>query len=80
MMNELLSNLYLLHTTPLGRERIRKNLQLTGEDPVAFCRELLSHPACHIFRQGKNWYGEKDCIRITVNAHSHTIITAHRTE
>lgn len=32
---------------------------------------------CHIYRQGKNWYCEIDNIRITVNACSYTIITAH---
>ncbi|MBQ6478764.1 MAG: DUF3781 domain-containing protein [Erysipelotrichaceae bacterium] len=33
---------------------------------------------CHIYRDGKNFYCEYEDIRITVNASSYTIITAHR--
>ncbi|HRF36049.1 MAG TPA: DUF3781 domain-containing protein, partial [Clostridia bacterium] len=29
-------------------------------------------------RQGKNWYATIDNVKITINAHSYTIITAHK--
>lgn len=75
----LLKTLPLLHTTPLGACRIRDNLSLgEGTDPVAWCRAAISDPETAISRRGKNWYATTaDCI-ITVNARSHTIITAHR--
>lgn len=67
-----------LHTTSLGEKRIIRNLQLTpGWDAVSFCREVLLSPDSRIYRSGKNWYGEYGDIRITVNAGSFTIITAH---
>lgn len=75
----LLSNLNQIHTTPMGSERIRKNLSL-GEsitDVVDFCKKKISSSDCKITRQGKNWYCEIDGIYITVNAYSYTIITAH---
>ena len=66
-----------LHTTDMGIERIRRNLRLPADtDPVAFCRELICAEDSRIYRQGKNFYCEKDGARITVNAGSLTIITA----
>ncbi len=75
----LLSNLNKIHTTPMGSERIRKNLSLDESitDVVDFCKKKISSPDCKITRQGKNWYCEIDGICITVNAYSYTIITAH---
>ncbi len=77
---ELLNNLSQLHTTPMGVERIRKNLCLSESinDVVDFCKKLISSSDCSIYRQGKNWYCEKDGMCITVNAYSFTIITAHK--
>ena len=77
--NELLQNLHKLHTTPMGMDRIRRNLGL-GEDVsdvVEFCRNAIIRDDCQITRQGKNWYCEISDIIITVNAYSYTIITAH---
>ena len=74
----IIENLAKIHTTIMGAERIKKNLQLGDNDPVNYCKEKISDNRCHIYRQGKNWYCEIDGIRITVNAHSYTIITAHR--
>lgn len=74
----LLQNLDLIHTTPMGVERIRRNLSLNEEDVVAWCRDRIADPAAVIDRRGKNWYvNTADCV-ITVNAHSYTIITAHK--
>ena len=69
-----------LHTTQLGEERIKRNLSLETDDVVSWCKEVIrtySADDSHVERRGKNWY--VDCVKfvITVNAHSHTIITAH---
>lgn len=74
---ELLLHLAQLHTTEMGRERIRRNLGLGEEDPVAWCRAYTQAPASQISRRGKNWYIETEGCIITVNASSYTIITAH---
>ncbi len=79
--NALLQNLERLHTTPMGIERLRRNLLLSesGEpDVVAWCRDRIADPGAVISRRGKNWYVNLDDCIITVNAHSYTIITAHR--
>lgn len=68
-----------LHTTPMGAERIRRNLGVTAGDIVAWCKEQVSH-AKNITRLGKNWYAYTKRGVITINAHSHTIITAHKTK
>lgn len=72
-----------LHTTQLGEERIKRNLSLETDDVVSWCKEVIrtySADDSRVERRGKNWY--VDCARfvITVNAHSHTIITAHNKE
>lgn len=73
----LLSHLDELHTTALGVERIKRNLSLTVEDVVDWCRDIIRNPQSRIRRNGKNWYIENDKCVITVNAHSYTIITCH---
>lgn len=75
---ELLLNLDKLHTTDLGIIRIKENLSLNIEDVVAWCREKIQNPDAVICRRGKNWYVEIEYCEITVNAHSYTIITAHK--
>ena len=75
--NELLiENIDRLHTTPMGIDRIKRNLQLDTDDVVGYCKNLILNPQCRIARQGKNWYCEIGKTRITVNAYSYTIITA----
>lgn len=79
-MNEkeiLISNIDKLHTTAMGVDRIKRNLKLDTSDVVAYCKQKIMEKDCHIYRQGKNWYCEIDNIRITVNAYSYNIITAH---
>ena len=78
--NELLKNMDKLHTTEAGAERIQRNLSLdTGTgDVVDWCKTKIHSANAVITRKGKNWYvNAEDCI-ITVNAHSYTIITAHK--
>ncbi|NLO84189.1 MAG: DUF3781 domain-containing protein [Clostridiales bacterium] len=77
MTVELLANLDKLHTTQLGIERIRKNLGLDTSDIVTWCKQKIEK-ADNIVRQGKNWYLYIGHAMITVNAHSFTIITAHK--
>lgn len=75
---ELLSDIDRLSTTALGLARIKKNLSLSTDDPVAWCKTKIRAADAVITRKGKNWYINVDGCRITVNAYSLTIITAHR--
>ena len=76
-MNDLIENIEKLHTTEMGIERIKKNLSLEACDVVKWCRERILDKSAIIERAGKNWYVTIGSYRITVNAHSYTIITAH---
>ena len=71
-----MDNLDKMHTTELGVLRIRKNLNLDADDVVKWCREKIKK--AYITRKGKNWYAHVDDFILTVNAHSFTIITAHK--
>ena len=64
-----------LHTTKLGINRIKKNLNLKDEDVVEYCKNKMLDK---YFKKGKNYYFEIDNIIITVNATSYTIITAKK--
>jgi hypothetical protein len=76
--NDLLLNLDKIHTTELGIERIKKNLDLGIDDVVKWCKHKIKDTNSHISRKGKNWYiNINDCV-ITVNAYTYTIITAHK--
>ncbi len=79
MKNELLENIEKLHTTPMGVDRIRRNLALGDnvKDVVAWCRQKILDTNADITRQGKNWYVKINGCEITVNAYSFTIITVH---
>jgi hypothetical protein len=74
---DLLHHIDKLQTTVMGIERIRKNLSLEVSDVVAWCREQTAI-AHRIERSGKNWYVHTGDIVLTINAHSYTIITAHK--
>lgn len=77
-MNELIKNIDKLHTTEMGVERIKRNLSIETDDVVAWCKEKILNKDALIERLGKNWYATVDNCKITVNAHSYTIITAHK--
>ena len=77
-MCDLITNIEKLHTTELGIERIKRNLQLDTENVVGWCKQQILSPDCAVSRKGKNWYVEASSAIITVNAHSYTIITAHK--
>jgi hypothetical protein len=71
----------VLHTTELGAMRIRRNLGLNVDDVVDWCkRVVLAADENDIVRKGKNWYVKGDGFVLTINAVSHTIITAHKTK
>lgn len=74
----LRDNIDRVHTTEMGVDRIRRNLHLDDVDVVEYCKDKVLDKHCNIYRQGKNWYCETDDLKITINAHSYTIITAHR--
>ncbi len=76
--SELILNLNKLHTTNLGIKRIKRNLCLDVDDVVSWCRNKIEEPNSSIIRKGKNWYVEANVCKITVNAYSYTIITAHK--
>ena len=79
MANEYPFSITDLHTTPLGAERIRRNLDLEESiDVVNFCRTFILEDFAKFERKGKNWYVTAGHVRITINAHSNTIITAHK--
>lgn len=73
----MLRNLDRVHTTELGLVRIKRNLGLDTYDVVAWCRQKIVD-ADSMTRRGKNWYVHAGGIKITVNANSFTIITAHK--
>lgn len=77
-MNDLLKNIDKLHTTELGVMRIQRNLSLSNVDVVEYCKSKITDKNAQITRQGKNWYTTIDNVKITINAHSYTIITAHK--
>lgn len=76
-MKDLIENIDKLHTTEMGAERVKRNLRLETGDVVQWCRRRILDGGAEIERAGKNWYVTVDGCRITVNAHSCTIITAH---
>lgn len=75
----LIDNIDKIHTTEMGIGRIKRNLRLdiADADVVEYCKSKLLDSKCCIYREGKNWYCEIEDIKITVNAYSYTIITAH---
>lgn len=53
-MNDLLLNIEKIHTTTMGSERIRKNLNIDC-DVVEFCKCKIVDKNCLIYKKGKNW-------------------------
>ena len=77
MDNDLLKNIDKIHTTEMGSERIKRNLELETDDVVNWCKRKTEQ-ADEIIRKGKNWYVSTENSIITINAHSYTVITAHK--
>ena len=73
----LAENTGRLHTTKMGAERIKRNIQLDADNAIRLCQTaILNNTAC-AERIGKNWYITVNSFILTVNAHSYTVITAH---
>jgi len=75
--SNLLNNIEKIHTTELGSVRIRRNLELETKDVVKWCKQKIRQ-ADNVYKKGKNWYVSFENCVITINAHSYTVITAHR--
>ena len=76
-MNDIIINIDKMHTTKLGIERIKKNLNIK-HDVIKYCQNIILNPNSIIYKKGKNWYCKLDNIIITINSYSYTIITAHK--
>lgn len=76
----LLLNIDKIHTTLLGEERIRKNINIDNNNVVDYLKSKIVSKKCKRYKKGKNWYCEIDNIIITINSCSYTIITAHLTK
>jgi hypothetical protein len=69
-----------LRTTPMGADRIRRNLGLDCDDVIAWCRNVVQNtPGKFVIRKGKNWYVHGDGFVLTINASAVSVITAHKT-
>ena len=75
---KLLNDLDKVHTTEMGVDRIKRNIEVDVDDIVAYCIDKIKQENAVIERKGKNYYVSVDGIIITVNASSYTIITAHK--
>lgn len=74
----LLAHIDKIHTTSMGKDRIRTNLGLDNSiDPVEYTISIVSSLESKITRTGKNYYIEFENKIFTINAYSYTIITAH---
>ena len=74
----LLNNIHKLHTTKLGIDRIKKNLELDSNNIVEYIESLILNENSNIYKKGKNFYCEVNNIKICINSSSYTIITAHK--
>ena len=75
---EVLNNIDKVHTTEMGVDRIKRNIDVDVEDIVKYCIEKIKQDNAVIERKGKNYYVTVDGIIITINASSYTIITVHK--
>jgi len=81
---DLFNNIEKIHTTELGIMRIKRNLGLETKnvetkDIVNWCKQKIKQ-ADDVYQKGKNWYVSFENCIFTINAHSYTIITAHKKE
>ncbi|MCL1831118.1 MAG: GNAT family N-acetyltransferase [Oscillospiraceae bacterium] len=77
MNQESQGELYPLHCTELGLQRINRNLLIPEKDVIEWCSHAIEQ-ADMIMELGKNRYVYKEGIVITINRHSNTIITAKK--
>lgn len=80
-MNDLWQNMDKIHTTELDAVRIKRNLDLETDDVVKWFKTVTLEAGkteLYMTLRGKNWYVYTLYFVITINAHSYTIITAHK--
>jgi len=73
----LIMNIDKIHTTKLGTNRIKNNLNLGFHDVILYCKNRILSKNSVVYKKGKNYYCVIDNIIITINSYSYTIITAH---
>lgn len=73
---ELINNINKIHTTKLGEQRIKNNLDVSN-DVVDYLKEKVTDNKCLVYKKGKNYYCEIDNMIITINSYNYCIITAH---
>lgn len=74
---KLISNIDRVHTTTMGYDRIKRNLNIES-DPVNYCIDKIKDDNSIVYKKGKNYYIEINNIVITINSSLYTIITAHK--
>ena len=78
MKDIVLSNIDKIHTTKMGIDRIKRNLNLDNIDVVEYIKKIILDNKSNIIKKGKNYYCTLDDIIVTINSYSYTIITAKR--
>lgn len=76
-MKDLINNIDKIHTTDLGIERIKKNLEINN-NIIEYLKTIILDKESTISKKGKNYYVENKNIIITINSYSYTVITAHK--
>ncbi|HBB05501.1 MAG TPA: conjugal transfer protein [Firmicutes bacterium] len=74
----LLANIERIHATERGEERLIQNLKLANRNPIRYVKDVLRNPKSHVYKKGKNFYCEYNHVRLTINASTFTMITAHK--
>ena len=74
----VIENIGRIHTTEMGIERIKKNLELNNVDVVEYCKEIIKNKKSDVEKKGKNYYVYFEDKILTINSSSFTIITAHK--
>ena len=77
MKDELIKNIDLIHTTKLGEERIKRNLNIFS-DVILFTKKMILNDNSEITKVGKNYYVNVNNICITINSYNYCIITAKK--
>lgn len=73
----LLSNIDKIHTTLLGSERIKKNINIKDNE-IEYIKKIILDKESIIYKKGKNYYCEINNIKITINSYNYCVITAHK--
>ena len=73
----LLSNIDKIHTTLLGSERIKKNINIKDNE-IEYIKKIILDKESNIYKKGKNYYCEINNIKVTINSYNYCVITAHK--